>query len=59
MLTYGLVDKVVIYEWVWNVNRGNTDSPNDHGMIAVIDGGKYFLIYGNTVNAQPSVFRKP
>ena len=45
MLTYDLVDKVSIHEWVWNVSRGGTDSPNDHGTVAVIDGGRSFLIY--------------
>ncbi|KAF8458877.1 IKI3 family-domain-containing protein [Terfezia claveryi] len=54
-LALNLNDKVVVHSWIWSVHRGTTQSPNDHGMVAVIDGGKLKLTPLRWANVPPPI----
>ena len=54
-LALNLNDKVVVHEWMWNVHRGTTQSPNDHGIVAVIDGKKLKLTPIRWANIPPPI----
>ncbi|RPB28549.1 IkappaB kinase complex, IKAP component [Terfezia boudieri ATCC MYA-4762] len=54
-LALNLNDKVVVYSWIWSVHRGTTQPPNDHGMVAVIDGGKLKLTPLRWANVPPPI----
>ncbi|KAF8476119.1 IKI3 family-domain-containing protein [Kalaharituber pfeilii] len=46
-------EKVIIYEFIWNVHRGTTLPPNDYGMVAVADGALLKLTPLRNANVPP------